>query len=914
MHELGSRPATSGTRHHDAQIRRATPRDPPGGPAEVGLPDRLLQDRRSSIAQLRAPGADRFSAQHRTAPVAIDESASTTPSPCTPSTTRRRARREAIDDRREGCPRRLDAPPDAIRSSGSASHVCADSSAWRATALQRRHQSPASRGSAARGSAAHASTERDRVSDAAPDSTATVGPRCFEPVQRALRRFSAGEHASRPCASQAAVAVQSISMRGDCERRHVSRASRPSGSAPPGSTGGPFDDLRQTPIVEEQRRRRRTVMRQRDEDAAPIDQAIARKVLTRRRHRRVADRRLDGATAARDETRTGRHGQRQDAGDIRRRVVDLAQPACGHRQRRRRLTALAIAGTRGRSIGDVPSRGTAHAAVAARIRRMKGQPECRHGTHIPSSRTTIVRATESRVRAICGGLRFGLDLHGRSRSCKESLHAWPDDERAAAHLESDRVRGALPRHTSRSSHAPSRARIARTTWGEIAQSRAQARQRAHGARHPAAATASPPSPGTRTATSRSTSRCPRWARCSTRSIRGCRSSSSATSSITRKTRRCSSTRRSPSSRSFSPAGRSTIRHYVAMTDAAHMPADTGITGLLDYESVDRRRARCLRLAAARREHRIVSVLHLGHRRDIRRACSTRTGRRCFIPTPSACPTRSTSPRATRCLPVVPMFHVNAWGVPYAAAMVGAKLVLPGPSLDRRKPARADRSRAGDVPARRADGVDGAARTPSRAGQDVDDSQEGRVRRLGGAAEHDSRRSSESTARSVIHAWGMTEMSPLGTASVLLPKHAALDERSLLALKCKQGRPIFGVDLRIVDDDGDGAAARRQDVRPSAGARTLDRRHLLQARDGPAHKDGWFDTGDIATIDEDGYVQITDRAKDVIKSGGEWISSIDARERGDEPPVGRARRRDRRAASEVAGTSAAASSSKRRARM
>jgi 3-(methylthio)propionyl---CoA ligase len=125
----------------------------------------------------------------------------------------------------------------------------------------------------------------------------------------------------------------------------------------------------------------------------------------------------------------------------------------------------------------------------------------------------------------------------------------------------------------------------------------------------------------------------------------------------------------------------------------------------------------------------------------------------------------------------------------------------------------------------------------------------------------------------LHAWGMTEMSPLGTVSAPLPKHSPLDEQSLLALKCKQGRPIFGVDIRVVGADGavlphDGRTSGHLQV---SGNWIVDT--YFKSADGPAHKDGWFDTGDIATIDEDCFMQITDRAKDVIKSGGEWISSI-----------------------------------------
>ncbi len=129
---------------------------------------------------------------------------------------------------------------------------------------------------------------------------------------------------------------------------------------------------------------------------------------------------------------------------------------------------------------------------------------------------------------------------------------------------------------------------------------------------------------------------------------------------------------------------------------------------------------------------------------------------------------------------------------------------------------------------------------------------------------------------VLHAWGMTEMSPLGTAGTLKAKQQKLGKEERYALQNKQGRAIFGVDLRIVDEDGKRAALGRQGVRRPAGARPVGDQELLQGRGrrSAAKTDGWFPTGDVCTIDPDGYIQITDRSKDVIKSGGEWISSID----------------------------------------
>jgi fatty-acyl-CoA synthase len=127
---------------------------------------------------------------------------------------------------------------------------------------------------------------------------------------------------------------------------------------------------------------------------------------------------------------------------------------------------------------------------------------------------------------------------------------------------------------------------------------------------------------------------------------------------------------------------------------------------------------------------------------------------------------------------------------------------------------------------------------------------------------------------VLHAWGMTEISPLGTACTFKPKHLALPPAERLAVQAKQGRAVFGVDMKIVGDDGrelprDGRAAGELLVR---GPWII--REYFRGAGGDPLVDGWFPTGDVATIDPDGFMEITDRSKDVIKSGGEWIGSID----------------------------------------
>ena len=225
------------------------------------------------------------------------------------------------------------------------------------------------------------------------------------------------------------------------------------------------------------------------------------------------------------------------------------------------------------------------------------------------------------------------------------------------------------------------------------------------------------------------------------------------------------------------------------------------------------------------------------------------------------------------LPVVPMFHVNAWGLPYAAPMVGAKLVLPGPNLDGASLHALFESERVTMTA----GVPtvwlGLLDWMDAYGQKLSTLKH--VVIGGSAAPPIMITRFQKAGVSVRHAWGMTETSPVGLASALLPKHDALPDEQRLLLQAKQGRPLFGVEFRVTGSDGqpiarDGQAFGAMQVRGPwiAGG-------YYNSEASPAHStDGWFDTGDVVTMDADGFVQIVDRTKDVVKSGGEWISSIE----------------------------------------
>jgi 3-(methylthio)propionyl---CoA ligase len=315
----------------------------------------------------------------------------------------------------------------------------------------------------------------------------------------------------------------------------------------------------------------------------------------------------------------------------------------------------------------------------------------------------------------------------------------------------------------------------------------------------------------------------------------------------------------------------TVKHFVLMTDRAHMPAQTGIPGLLCYEELveaedgrytwpefDENTASSICYTSGTTGHPKGAVY--SHRSTVLHAYA------------SALPDAMGSSAQDVILPVVPMFHVNAWGLPYSAALVGAKLVMPGPHLDGKSLYELFESEK----------VTFSAGVPTvwlglityAKQNDLKFSTFKRTV-IGGSACPPAmiRTLEDDFGVQVIHAWGMTELSPLGTLSRLKAKHLDLPHEAQRRILEKQGKVIYGIDMQITGDDGkalpwDGQASGNLVVRGPWVIQSYFRREESPLQD------GWFPTGDVATIDPDGFMQITDRSKDVIKSGGEWISSID----------------------------------------
>jgi fatty-acyl-CoA synthase len=315
----------------------------------------------------------------------------------------------------------------------------------------------------------------------------------------------------------------------------------------------------------------------------------------------------------------------------------------------------------------------------------------------------------------------------------------------------------------------------------------------------------------------------------------------------------------------------TVRHLVVMTDRAHMP-ETRVPDALCFEDLLAAQSGAYAWPTFD-ENTAAAICHTSgttgnpkgvvysHRSTVLHAYG------------AAMPGMLDVGPGEALLPVVPMFHVNAWGIPYGAAMCGYKLVLPGPRLDG----------AGLTELMNAEGVTTYCGVPTvhmgllahwdGTGATVPSL---RIATTGGAApgramvERFRARGVE-----VLHGWGMTETSPIGTMSSLSPLQAALADEQKLEHVMRQGRPLAGVRLRIVDVDGaplpwDGETFGELQVRGP----WVCTAYLGDEPGSALTEDGWFPTGDVAVVHPDGTMQITDRKKDLIKSGGEWISSID----------------------------------------
>ncbi len=316
----------------------------------------------------------------------------------------------------------------------------------------------------------------------------------------------------------------------------------------------------------------------------------------------------------------------------------------------------------------------------------------------------------------------------------------------------------------------------------------------------------------------------------------------------------------------------TVERYIVLTDAAHMPT-TSLKNAVAYEDwigevdgdfawaeFDEKTAAGMCYTSGTTGHP-KGVLY-SHRSNVLHSMMA------LAPDAMSCSSRDVI------LPVVPMFHANCWGLALTSPMVGASMVMPGAKMDGASIYELlDTYR-----------VTFTAAVPTVWLMLLQD-----LEKTGGKLPHLKRvviggsacpRAMTKTFQDVygvevIHAWGMTEMSPLGSLCTMKPEYQALQGEARLDVQMKQGHPPFGVEMKITDDAGkslpwDGKTFGRLKVRGPSVARSyykIDKDPVFEA-------DGFFDTGDVATMDKHGYMQITDRAKDVIKSGGEWISTID----------------------------------------
>ncbi|NDZ16457.1 long-chain fatty acid--CoA ligase [Variovorax sp. WS11] len=321
----------------------------------------------------------------------------------------------------------------------------------------------------------------------------------------------------------------------------------------------------------------------------------------------------------------------------------------------------------------------------------------------------------------------------------------------------------------------------------------------------------------------------------------------------------------------------TVKKWIALCDADKLPADSGIPNLVSYEawmsplsdrydwpSFDENSASSMCYTSGTTGNPKAALY--SHRSTLLHAYA------------AALPDVMNVSARDSVLPVVPMFHVNAWGIPYSAALTGAKLVFPGPALDGKSVYELIESER----------VTFAAGVPTvwqmmLGHMQAQDLRFSTLKRtvIGGSACPPAMINAfqQQYGVEVLHAWGMTEMSPLGTLCTLKNKHLSQSQEQQTAIRLKQGRAIYGVDMKIVDGDGkdlpwDGKASGDLLVKGPWVVKEYFKGEGGDPLVPDARGRSWFPTGDVATIDPDGFLQITDRSKDVIKSGGEWISSID----------------------------------------
>ncbi len=316
----------------------------------------------------------------------------------------------------------------------------------------------------------------------------------------------------------------------------------------------------------------------------------------------------------------------------------------------------------------------------------------------------------------------------------------------------------------------------------------------------------------------------------------------------------------------------TIKQYVALCDADKLPADSGIPNLISYEAWIAKRPTAYNWPQFD-ENSASSMCYTSGTTGNPKAALYSHRSTTLHAYAAALPDVMGLSARDSVLPVVPMFHVNAWGIPYSAALTGCKLVFPGPAMDGKS----------IYELIEAEKVSYAAGVPTVWQMMLGHMKPAGLKFstlkrtvIGGSACPPAmiHAFQEDFGVEVLHAWGMTEMSPLGTLNTLKNNQLSLPADEQMKIRLKQGRAIYGVDMKIVDAEGKELPWDGKTYGDLLVKGPWIVKEYFKGEGGDPLVDGWFPTGDVATIDANGFMQITDRSKDVIKSGGEWISSID----------------------------------------